>query len=181
MAEFTLDMATLLESWGWQFSGDDIITGTHWAKYDGAEAVATFEDAEWKRDFLAARAVITNEVLHDGIPTGNLSEAVAHAMRARRWRWALTSDVTGEWFKFKANGMCEARQGDWIWSQDLCEAKRTARGCPDAESWEVMPEVRWRIDSVGGCYLQQQWRLPASGHVEWRDVKAVDKHGDPVV
>lgn len=192
MPEFTLNMAALMESWGWRFNGDDPIISTHWAKYDGKEAVATFGDVEWVRDFLAARAVTRHEVLDDGIPSANLEAPVAYAMRAQGWRWALTGVVKGEWFLFSETGVCQARQGDWVWSQDLaqaraeikelanamaetCEAKQTRR------AWEVTPGLRWRVDPADACYLQQAWRSVASGQIEWRDVKAVDNDGKPIV
>ncbi len=173
MPEFTEDTATLMKSWGWYFLGRNFENGTQWLKYEQGKVVATYGDVEWKRDFLAARAVTCGEVLNDGIPAGDLPPTVAYAMRLLGWRWALADVVKGEWFKFKANGVCEARQGDWVWSQDLCEAKREARGCPPAEPWEATPELRWRVGEGGSCYLQQQWRLPSSGHAEWRDVKTV--------
>ncbi len=181
MAEFTEEMCALMKEWGWQFFGLGFGNGPRWAKYDGDQAIAQFDDVEWQRDFLAARAVTRNEILEGGIPLGAFPPAVSDALMALGWRWALANVVKGEWFKFKANGMCEARQGDWVWSQDLCEAKREARGCPPAEAWEATPELRWRGPYGGGRYLQQQWRLPSSGHMEWRDVKTVDKAGDPII
>ncbi len=181
MSEFTEPMVALMKEWGWQFFGQDFDQGTHWAKYDGEQVIAQFDDVEWQRDFFAARAVTRNEILEGGIPLGAFPPAVSDALMALGWRWALADVVKGEWFKFKANGTCEARQGDWVWSQDLAQAKLEPRGHLIAEAWEVIPGLRWRLDDASECWLQQKWLLASTGDKEWRDVPAVDKDGKDLV
>jgi len=113
----------------------------------------------------------------------DLSAPVMDVLQGLGWRWAMASSDTGEWFKFKACGMCDGRQGEEVWVKDLETAKNFAgEETVVPNVWEPTPELRYWKDLLW-CdepRLQQKWRGRSWGKescTEWRNVPTVDSTG----